>query len=73
MQEVIPISNESAVKLTTGLYYLPYDICIQGKGVTPDFKFELLTRPSETVKWVTSTYGKEKSLRKTIDPHKRSS
>lgn len=71
VQEVIPISNESAVKLTTGLYYLPYDICIQGKGVTPDFKFEFLTRPSETVKWVTSTYGKEKSLRKTIDPHKK--
>lgn len=69
VQEVIPVSNESALKITTGLYYLPYDTCIQGKGVTPDFEIEYRTPPTDAMKWVTTNYGKEKALKGTINPH----
>ncbi|MCF7900097.1 S41 family peptidase [Candidatus Babeliales bacterium] len=69
VQEVIPISNEGALKLTTGLYYLAFDICIQGKGVTPDFPLEMRMPQTETMKWMTSQYGKEKSMRGHIKPH----
>ncbi len=68
VQEVIPLSNESALKLTTGLYFLPFETSIQGKGVIPDFKLEYRTPPSETVKWMTSSYGKESALKGSIKP-----
>lgn len=69
VQEVIPVSHDSALKLTTGLYYLAFDICIQEKGVTPDFDLELRFPQTETMKWMTSNYGKEKSLKGHIKPH----
>lgn len=68
VQEVIPLSNESALKLTTGLYFLPFETSIQGKGVIPDFKLEYRTPPTETVKWMTSNYGKESALKGSIKP-----
>jgi carboxyl-terminal processing protease len=69
VQEVIPLSNESALKITTGLYYLAFDVCIQGKGVTPDFELDIKMPLTETMKWMTSNYGKEKSLKGHIKPH----
>ena len=36
VQTVLPISDKSAVKLTTSLYYTPNGNVIQGNGVTPD-------------------------------------
>ena len=36
IQTLIPITNESAIKITTGLYYTPRGNAIQAKGVTPD-------------------------------------
>jgi len=68
VQEVIPVSNESAIKLTTGLYFLPFDTSIQGKGVTPDFKLEYRSPPTETMKWMTTSYGKESALKGSIKP-----
>ncbi len=69
VQEVIPLSNDCALRLTTALYYLPFDTCIQGKGVTPDFEIEPRMPPSDTYKWMTETYGREKSLKGSIKPH----
>lgn len=69
IQEIIPLNNECALKLTTGLYYLAFDKEIQGKGVEPDFLIEQKIPLSETAKWVTSTYGKESSLKDSIKPH----
>lgn len=63
VQEVIPISNDCALKLTTALYYLPYNTCIQGKGVIPDFNLEYRTPPTETMRWMTTNYGKESGLK----------
>lgn len=36
VQTVIPIDNQSAIKLTTALYYTPAGRSIQAKGITPD-------------------------------------
>lgn len=69
IQEIIPLNNECALKLTTGLYYLAFDKEIQGKGIEPDFLLEHKLSPSETAKWVASTYGKESSLKDSIKPH----
>ena len=69
IQEIIPLNNECALKLTTGLYYLAFDKEIQGKGIEPDFLLEQKLPLSETAKWVTSTYGKESSLKDSIKPH----
>lgn len=68
VQEVIPLHNNCALKITTGLYYLAFDKEIQGKGVDPDFLIEHKTPPSDTIKWITTTYGKESSLKDSIKP-----
>lgn len=36
VQTVIPISRDSAIKITTALYYTPAGVSIQAKGITPD-------------------------------------
>ncbi|MCI4000150.1 S41 family peptidase, partial [Klebsiella pneumoniae] len=36
VQTLIPLSNGSAVKLTTALYYTPNDRSIQAQGIVPD-------------------------------------
>lgn len=66
VQEVIPVSNNSALKLTTSLYYLPGDISIQGVGIEPDFEVNRMTPPSEQVKWFAKSHGFEKSLQNSI-------
>jgi len=69
VQEVIPLSGECALKMTTSLYYLPYDTCVQGKGITPDIVIEQYTPPSETARWMTHHFGREVVLKRTIKPH----
>jgi carboxyl-terminal processing protease len=41
VQSVIPISNSSAIRLTTARYYTPSGISIQARGIVPDIKVEL--------------------------------
>lgn len=69
VQEVIPLNGNSALKMTTALYYLPYDTCVQGKGITPDFIIESYTPPSDTTKWMQSQFGRDSVLKKHIKPH----
>jgi len=63
VQEVTPLSNGYALKLTSMLYYLPDDTCLQARGVQPD----ILCKPKKTseveLKWVEEMYGKETSLK----------
>ena len=40
VQNVIPLSEGTGIKLTTQRYYTPKDISIQAKGVTPDFNVD---------------------------------
>jgi len=68
VQEVIPISNNCALKLTTSLYYLPDGSSIQGAGIAPDFEIEKLTELPEQVSWFKKHYGSEKALSNFIKP-----
>ena len=36
VQTVVPLSDGSAVKLTTSAYYTPNGVCIHGTGIDPD-------------------------------------
>lgn len=62
VQEVIPVSNGCALKLTTMLYYLPENRSIQACGIAPDFTIKPKLIPTEEIKWVNDLYGKETSL-----------
>ena len=62
VQEVIPVSNNCAIKLTTSLYFLPHDISIQGEGIAPDFEVERNMPPTDQVNWFNTFYGREKAL-----------
>lgn len=62
VQEVIPISNDCALKITTHLYFLPNDTTIQGIGIEPDFIVERTTPPTEQILWFTKHFGREETL-----------
>jgi len=62
VQEVIPVSNNCAMKITTSLYYLPNDTSIQGMGIEPDFNIEKRLPPTEQMIWFTKFYGRERAL-----------
>lgn len=66
VQEVIPISNNSAIKITTSLYFLPNDTTIQGTGIQPDFVVERTQPLAEQVRWFTKNYGREQSFKNHI-------
>lgn len=66
VQEIVPVSNNSAVKLTTALYYLPGDISIQGVGIEPDFEINRMSAQNEQMKWLTKSHGFEKALPNSI-------
>ncbi len=40
VQNILPLPNEGAIKLTIARYYTPKDISIQAKGIEPDFNVE---------------------------------
>jgi len=62
VQEVIPVSNNCAIKITTSLYFLPNDTSIQGVGIEPDFNIEKRLPPTEQMIWFTKFYGRERAL-----------
>lgn len=62
VQEVIPISNNCAIKITTALYFLPNDTSIQAEGITPDFEIERCMPPNEQQQWLAKFYGREQAL-----------
>ncbi len=66
VQEVIPVSNDCAIKLTTALYFLPNDETIQGIGIQPDIEFERKFPPSAQMQWVSQHYGRESALKGSI-------
>ena len=62
VQEVIPISNNCALKITTCLYFLPDNTTIQGTGIEPDFMVERTTPLTEQMQWFINNYGREETL-----------
>jgi carboxyl-terminal processing protease len=69
VQEVIPVSNNCAIKLTTSLYFLPDDTTIQGIGIEPDFIVERTMPLTEQIRWFTQNYGREESFKNHIKVH----
>jgi len=41
VQNLIPLSDGSALKLTIAHYYTPSGVCIEGKGIEPDYVIKL--------------------------------
>ena len=41
VQSIVPLTDGSALKLTTAKYFTPSGICIQGIGIDPDYKVVL--------------------------------
>jgi carboxyl-terminal processing protease len=66
VQEVIPLHNDCAIKLTTALYFLPNNETIQGLGIEPDLAFERKFPPTSQMQWVNQVYGRESALRNSI-------
>ncbi|MCX5922658.1 MAG: S41 family peptidase [Candidatus Dependentiae bacterium] len=62
VQEVIPVSNNCAMKITTSLYFLPNDTSVQGLGIEPDFVIDRRMPPTEQMTWFTKFYGRECAL-----------
>ncbi|RII30519.1 MAG: peptidase S41 [Geobacter sp.] len=50
VQTIIPLSDDSGLRLTTALYYTPSGRSIQAKGITPDIVVERMEIPKETEK-----------------------
>jgi carboxyl-terminal processing protease len=70
VQEIIPVSNDCAVKLTTALYFLPNDTTIQGIGIEPDIEIERKFPPPSQMQWANQFYGSERALKNSIKPNK---
>lgn len=47
VQTIIPLSDDSGLRLTTARYYTPMGRSIQAKGITPDIVVEQLELPKE--------------------------
>ena len=62
VQEIIPIGNDCAAKITTSLYYLPDGKSIQGIGIEPDVTVERMSPLPEQVTWFNANYGHEQAL-----------
>lgn len=50
VQTIIPLSDDSGLRLTTARYFTPNGRSIQAKGITPDIIVERLELPKETDK-----------------------
>lgn len=62
VQDVIPVGNNCALKITESLYFLLGDLSIQAEGIKPDFEIEKMLPPTEQMIWFKKNYGSEKAL-----------
>jgi carboxyl-terminal processing protease len=62
VQTIIPLSDESGLRLTTARYYTPKGRSIQAKGITPDIVVERLELPKESADKKSSMHLREKDL-----------
>ena len=54
VQTIKPLTDGSAIKLTTAKYYTPNGQNIHGQGVTPDITVEQGTDENEDTQWNTA-------------------
>ena len=62
VQTIIPLSDESGLRLTTARYFTPKGRSIQAKGITPDIVVERLELPREQPEKKDSLHIREKDL-----------
>lgn len=62
VQTIIPLSDDSGLRLTTARYYTPKGRSIQAKGITPDIVVERLELPKETGEKKEFLHIREKDL-----------
>jgi len=62
VQTIIPLSDDSGLRLTTARYYTPKGRSIQAKGITPDITVERLELPKETGEKKEFMHIREKDL-----------
>lgn len=70
VQTVIPLSDKSALKLTTQIYYTPKGKSIQNAGITPDIIVKLEAKNGEKEHPVIREKDLERHL-KNVEPEKR--
>ena len=61
VQTIIPLADESGLRLTTARYFTPKGRSIQAKGITPDIVVEQMEMPKETARRE-SLFIREKDL-----------
>jgi len=62
VQTIIPLSDESGLRLTTARYFTPKGRSIQAKGITPDIVVERLELPKESAEKKNMMHLREKDL-----------
>jgi carboxyl-terminal processing protease len=62
VQTIIPLSDDSGLRLTTARYYTPNGRSIQAKGITPDIIVERLELPKESAGKKDTMHLREKDL-----------
>lgn len=62
VQTIIPLPDESGLRLTTARYYTPKGRSIQAKGIAPDIIVEWLELPKEALEKKDSMHIREKDL-----------
>lgn len=62
VQTIIPLSDDSGLRLTTARYYTPKGRSIQAKGITPDIVVERVELPKEPAGKKDSMHLREKDL-----------
>ena len=62
VQTIIPLPDESGLRLTTARYYTPNGRSIQAKGITPDIIVERLELPKESATKKDGMHLREKDL-----------
>ena len=66
VQELLPISNDCALKITIGLYYFHDNSCLQKTGISPDFEIKPKLPPTAEMEWLNSHFGKESALKNAL-------
>ncbi|MBI5483974.1 MAG: S41 family peptidase [Deltaproteobacteria bacterium] len=62
VQTIIPLSDDSGLRLTTARYFTPKGRSIQAKGITPDIVVERVELPKESAAKKDSMHLREKDL-----------
>ncbi|MEI6208819.1 MAG: S41 family peptidase [Desulfuromonadales bacterium] len=72
VQTIIPLSDDSGLRLTTARYYTPKGRSIQAKGITPDIVVERVEIPKESADRKDSMHVREKDLENHFESESKS-